>query len=78
MEWYKIIAKRCHIESGKNRDQVIYLWAENAIHALNKYKKLGGVPRSKVPSIECLDQNEKSRLEKIIVKENISLRKAKK
>ena len=78
MDWYKITARETHCVGNKGF-QVIYMWDENITRVLNRYKKLGGVPRSKLPEIRPLNPEESSLLEKAIVEErDLKLEKAKK
>jgi len=77
MDWYKITARETHC-SGNKGFQVIYMWDENVMCVLNRYKRLGGVPRNKIPEIRQLKPEESSLLEKAIVEErSLNLGRAK-
>ena len=56
---------------GRSRqlEQVLYIWSENILGALDKYKNLHGVQRSKVPTIIKLTSAEESILEETICTE---------
>ena len=78
MKWYKLITSETHEGRGSKTDQVIYMWANEPIDALNKFQGLRAVPRSKLPDIIPLSQAEESKLEEeIIHARNWSVEKAK-
>ncbi len=79
MNWYKVTARETHV-GGKKGMQVIYLWAQNVLDVVDRYKGLGGVPRDKLPEIRPLNINEVSLLEKAIIEDrkwNVELAKKK-
>lgn len=76
MNWYKLITKECHTGNNTKCDKVIYLWANDIIHALNKYKKLSGVPRNKLPNVIVLNKQQVSVLKRAIIEEkNLNIEK---
>jgi len=75
--WYKIRTLYGHVGAGRSLDANIYIWAENVIEVLDKYRVVGGVKRSKTPSITALTQQESIEFEKRILEEKRSLKNAK-
>jgi hypothetical protein len=82
MTWYKITALKTHVgarKRTKKQMQYIYIWDNDIINVLDRYKKLGGVGRNDVPEIEALTDEESSKLEKAILEElGMKLKNAKK
>ncbi len=71
MNWYKITSPETHCPKKKKKhkkaDQVIYIWGDSIKQVLEKYRKIPGVQRNKIPEIRPLDSSKISLLEKSIV-----------
>ena len=70
-DWFKVHCTLAHKGAGSNsssREGIVYIFAKDVIHALNKYKRIGGVHRDKVPSISKISENEAKNLEDEILK----------
>lgn len=77
--WYHIIGLEGHQGAGKSREVKIYIWGEDIIHVLEKYRIIPRVKKNKLPYIKLLDTEKSSDLEQLIKKEGrISIHRAKK
>ncbi|MEK6890562.1 MAG: hypothetical protein AABX03_00325 [Nanoarchaeota archaeon] len=84
-KWFKLNVYRAHQGTGRLRDQVAYIFAENVLQALNRYQKMPGIKRNlgrghtrPVPDIVKLTEQQSSDLElKIANSQRVSLETAK-
>lgn len=77
-KWFIVKAYRGHIGRGGFSVET-YIFGENAVDVLQKYRKMPGVQRSKTPTITLLSDEDGLNLEKLIEREGrISLDKARK
>ena len=76
-QWYHIVAQLGHQGAGKSLDVDIYVWVKDPLEAMIKYKKMGGIQKSKTPNVIPLSQEESHNLEQMISVDGLPLRKAK-
>ena len=80
-KWYAIEVYRAHRGAGRYESIPAYIYAQDVVSALNRYKKMPGVKRSFprfFPSVRILTGLESKNLEILILKEGKkSLKEAK-
>ncbi|MBS3090179.1 hypothetical protein J4433_00225 [Candidatus Pacearchaeota archaeon] len=67
--WYKIQTLQGHFGKGKAREIHLYVYAKNAVHAIDKLKEVPTVHKDKVLSLVGLSEQESKDLESLIVNE---------
>lgn len=54
-KWYKIDCFKTHYGAGHHMDRSLYIFADDTLKALDRYKTLPGVKRDRMPlSIKAL------------------------
>ena len=66
-QWYKILGYMAHQGTGNLQSIIVYIFANDIIHALNKYKKVPGVKRDDYKDIVPLSKEDSIKLEDIII-----------
>jgi hypothetical protein len=70
MAWYRILDRETHRGAGTSVYQVTYIWGDDAINILDRYKKLGGVKRDHIPKdLRPLTEDESGILETVLIEE---------
>jgi|GEM_PF-5348033 hypothetical protein len=77
--WYRIDCIKAHEGAGKHIPTTNYVYVHDASEALERYRRMPGVKRSKTPNIRALTEEESGELEeKIKNTPGVGLEKAKK
>ncbi len=77
-KWYRVSGYKAHQGTGNKQGAVMYIFAENIMDVLNRYKKVPGIKRSRYRDIIPLSEKQTLTLENIIINSGkISLEKAK-
>lgn len=67
--WYKIQTLQGHFGTGRAREIHVYIYAENAVHAMDKLKKVPTVHKNKIFECSRLSGAEAKNLESLIANE---------
>ena len=76
-QWYYVLAQLGHQGTGRSLAVSLYVWANNPIEVMKKYKKMGGIKKNKTPNIKVLSNEESQKLEEIISQDGLALESAK-
>ena len=74
-QWYKVKVYRAHIGSGRRDTTTAYIFADNILKVLDRYRTMPGVKRSLAknkslfPDIIQLSENDSRELERRIIEE---------
>lgn len=76
--WFQINGQAGHVGAGRARPVLLYLFAENIVHALNKYKGISRIKSTLTPDVKMLTESEGKKLEqKITCERRVDLGRAK-
>ena len=75
--WYHVMAQLGHQGAGRSLEVYIYVWVKDPLEAMFKYKKMGGIKKSRIPNITPLSSDDSQELEHMILEDGLSLRDAK-
>ena len=76
--WYKVNCPMAHQGAGNQRDTTNYVYAQNILEVLSRYRKMPGVKRDRhVPTIIKMNESDASRLEEEIIANKVPLDLAK-
>ncbi len=76
-QWYNLLAQLGHQGARRNLLVNLYVWAENPLEVMKKYKKMGGIKKSRTPNIKALSNEESYELEEKILQCGLSMESAK-
>ena len=76
--WHCIEATLAHQGAGKFYHIPIYVWVKDPIKAIDKYKYMRGLKKRNVPPVRpIVIDEERKKLEQMIVEDGLSLQEAK-
>jgi len=76
-QWYRVVAARTRQGAGKYVDTVNYVYANDAGQVLERFRKMPGVKKGRIPRVMPLTREESTELEKRIMDTNFNLERAK-
>ena len=76
-EWYKAACYIAHQGTGKKLDVPNYIYAEDIIAVLDRFKKIPGMKRNKAVTVTALSPEEVGELEAKIIAQGIAISEAK-